>query len=505
MRPFLDSPRLAAPLCAAAAALLTACMPGSAADTVRSAPPTAAGAIDGDAPKSCDPDASYDPLVVDLEPEDRGDLEIALKQGVVIVGYDCQSVTLLPDCSLEGEYGYIGMSRKENVVSLRSADEVTANMPFTGTKLLGDLEAGLARGQSLDVAMVMIGKRAAAVRAPSLADLEGDCDGATHYVRDATLGAFAMQSSSSAEVKTAASIFGRGAAGASASSESIGSRDGELEACEQARPDANTPPAQCQSVLRLRLKNLRRDDPAAPSERLELEVASCPPGTVVVDGVCQVPEPDRPHQCEVGDADSCRAMCERGDAASCYVLGSMHRTGFRAPIDLGAAAELLDRACAGEVWAACADLAGLHLRGEVQGHSAARAAELAAIACDAGFGPACVEHGLALLALEDEAPRAGRNREENQAIYRFRRACYGGEYEGCTWVGAMYADGRGGVRNNPRIAARFFEKACKEGSALGCHRLAEAVAAGVGTARDPARAAELHDKACRGGHQPACR
>ena len=485
------------------------CTPGGAADAIRPDTPTAGGATGAerrDPAEPCDPAASYEAMVVDLEPEARGDLEVALKQGVVVVKYDCRSLAILPDCELAGDYGYLGMSRKEKVVSLSSADEIKANLPVSGIKFLADLEAGLTRGQSLNVAMVMVGKRTTARKLAATDELDGDCAGATHFIRDATVGAFAMEAGSSAEVTTAASIFGRGASGASKSSEKVASRDGELEACQAATPDSKAPPGQCQSILRLRLKAIAAAEGAA-ADRAEVDVASCPPGTVMAGGVCQEPEPDRPHQCKLGDADGCRAMCERGDAPSCYILGSMQRAGLGAGRDLAAAAANMERACEGEVWPACTELAGLHRRKEIKAASLDRAAELAARACDAGHGLGCVEHGLVLVAGE-EAGRGAKGKGRagaEQAVYRFRKACYGGEFEGCAWLGSLYGEGTGGVSRSPKLAAKFLEKACKEGSPLGCHLLAEAVRAGKGTKKDQKRAAELAEKACRGGHQPACR
>src|ERR1041384_6212672 len=52
------------------------------------------------------------PLAVDWRPEDRGDLEVIMKQAIAIVAYDCKSVRVLPDCRVEGTYGYIGIPKK---------------------------------------------------------------------------------------------------------------------------------------------------------------------------------------------------------------------------------------------------------------------------------------------------------------------------------------------------------------------------------------------------------
>ena len=100
------------------------------------------------------------PLVVDLAPEARGDLEVALKQGVAVVSYDCKHLRLLSDCQVSGSYGYFGMTTKERVVQLQSDEELRANLPLTGTALASQLGAELERGARLDVALVMVGKLA---------------------------------------------------------------------------------------------------------------------------------------------------------------------------------------------------------------------------------------------------------------------------------------------------------------------------------------------------------
>jgi uncharacterized protein len=61
------------------------------------------------------------PLAVDWRPEDRGDLEVVMKQAIAVVAYDCQSVRVLPDCRVEGTYGYIGIAKKEQLLRLEAS------------------------------------------------------------------------------------------------------------------------------------------------------------------------------------------------------------------------------------------------------------------------------------------------------------------------------------------------------------------------------------------------
>src|SRR5262249_10720227 len=96
------------------AACASGCRPGGAAEAIRPADPTAAAAL---GETECrDVLSSAEPLVVDWKPEQRGDLEESMHDGVAVVAYSCQGLRLLKDCHIEGSYGFLGMTRREQVV-----------------------------------------------------------------------------------------------------------------------------------------------------------------------------------------------------------------------------------------------------------------------------------------------------------------------------------------------------------------------------------------------------
>src|SRR5688572_20173560 len=99
------------------AALLSSCVRKPlVADKVRPDDPTAA-----DARKSQSVyviEAQGQPLIVDWQPEIRGDLEVAMREGVAVVRFDEKGLKLLTDCKIDGKYGFIGVNTKEQVVSL---------------------------------------------------------------------------------------------------------------------------------------------------------------------------------------------------------------------------------------------------------------------------------------------------------------------------------------------------------------------------------------------------
>src|SRR5262245_55052990 len=107
---------------------LAACPAGKAAQTIQPKPPTVGDAdpsMKSPAGKAgegvvCKTADRADLMVVDWTPEMRGDIEVAMKEGLALVSYDCASVKLVPGCSLGGEYGYIGTTRREKKIEMNS-------------------------------------------------------------------------------------------------------------------------------------------------------------------------------------------------------------------------------------------------------------------------------------------------------------------------------------------------------------------------------------------------
>jgi TPR repeat protein len=469
--------------------------------------PTVTGASGGTgagapAIAACTGGERHDLMVVDWTPELRGDLEVAMKEGLAVVGYDCKSMKLVTSCSLEGSYGYIGTTRREKKIEMNSSDEIAANLPVGGLSWLSDLGGKLGRESALVAQMVMVGKRSSAKKQAAQGDLENDCAGATHFVRAATVGAFVVAAGSKAELAASAKLAGKGASAESKSSTKVHAQDGDLDACQKSTPDGKTPPDQCGAVVRIELEPIAAPTAAvagvAAAPRPDIVVAACPAGFARDDdGACR--KPDVPHQCKPTDAKDCAAQCDAGNASSCATLAMLYRDGGGgATKDLAKAAAFAATACDADVPAGCRIAAAAKLAGQGTAKDVRGAIALLDKGCQAGDGMACVDLGAAKLA---DKKLAG------DAQYAFRRACYGGgEHEGCAWLGVLYAEGKGGMRVNPKLAAPFFEKGCKEGSPRACKGLADLLKAGKGgVTADAARATELYDKACNGGYEPACK
>lgn len=516
-----------------------ACAPGAVAQSVRPTSQTAAQAT-GEA--SCKTvSAEGRPLVVDWKPEQRGDLEVAMSQGVAVVAYDCGKLELLADCRAEGTYGFKGVSLKQQLIRLSDSDEIKVNLPLGGPLLAAKLEGGLGRGTTLDLATALVGNRVSTRASISRADLTGRCDGATHFVRGANIGAFVMETGEQAQVKTAAQVFGASASGQSQSSKLARQEDGTIESCKSATSDGEKPPGQCGALVRLHLVAVADSPPphksagAAKFVSVADEDEGCPAGLVLVEGKCAraaVAAAAERHVCKKGDVSDCEKQCAAGEGWSCSRAGSAYVGGaggvaedqakasslFKKSCELGhaggcanmgvlltkgankddaQAAQLFDKACAGGDAVGCFDLGALAFEGRGVAKDAARATKLFKQACDAGNAAGCVNYGAAL----DEG--AGVTKDPALALKFFQRACEGDKAEGCTSAGASSSAG-GAIPEDAVKSAKFYARGCNLGSAKSCEYLGKRHLTGKGVDKDVAKGKELLDKACTMGDTAAC-
>lgn len=480
---------------------LAGCGPGAAAETIRPNDPTAAQAL-GEGGECHEVGSTGEPLVVDWKPEERGDLEIAMREGVAVVAYSCQGIKLLKDCKIEGDYRYMGMTRKEQVVRLQNADELRANLPLSGAKLGGELQ----RGSSLDIAMVLVGKSKTTKTAPTSEDLKGECDGATHYVRGATMGAFAMGTSTDAKVRAAAEIFGAEAGAGSSSSKETRNKEGDLSDCQKAAPTSDAPPAQCGAPVRLVLQAIKKgaaqgEAPAAPAAEgppIEAAEQACPKGLVLAEGKCTAPQSAPAYQCAPDNAEECKAQCDKGHAGSCGALGVLYASGRKVDRDAAKAAELFKKACDGNDAPSCVNLGVLNAEGIGASKDPAAAAKLFEKGCNDGEAAGCGQLGRAYLA------GAGVAADPAQAAKYLERGCNGGDSKSCGPVAALYAEGKGVTKDGAR-AAQLYRRACDGVDGASCAALGQMHETGAGGApRNPILASIAYQRGCILGNGDAC-
>jgi TPR repeat protein len=415
----------------AMATVLAGCTP--AAQAIRPADRTASEAVDPKGDWQCQAVSSHgEPLVVDLAAHERANLEEAMHDGVAVVSYDCHTLRLLQGCSVDGDYGFMPVSRKAEVVQLDDASELRANLP--AGVLAAQLSADVNTGSSLEIAMILVGKRRTTVRAVASEILRGGsaCAGATHFIRGAHVGAFALGLSTKGTTRAAASVFLE----AEGRSSKVGEyRDGQPETCTQVVD--NQPSPTCSALLRLELVGIGH--PSTPvastlssSEPTASTASPCPAGLTIISGKCARPSEQKPHLCEYRNLPDCTNQCARGDAGSCRNLAVMYYQGEGVAQDALRSIRYFEQACTAGEPDACADAGRQYKNGVAVAKDPLRAAGLFQKGCDAGDPASCSLLGFMY---EDGTEL---KRSPTRAAALLGRACDGGIPLTCATLGGMY-------------------------------------------------------------------
>ena len=453
-----------------------------------------------------------EPLVVDWSSKQRVDLELAMRAGVAVVSYSCEKFELLSDCRVNGDYAFAGVSRKEDFIQLTNSDELKANLPVQGAKLGGALE----RGASVDLALVRIGKLTTAVRFARLDELEGECEGASHIVRAATVGAFAMTRGSVGKVRAAAELFGASTSTASKSRKQIANRDGDLAACRTAKSSAETAPDQCQAALRLEIVPLGAEGPrqrkkGGKGAKAKPEGISnpCPKGFAYDGTKCTRPGDTKSAVCVEDDAKQCAAQCAKGSAASCVNMAVLYDRGVGVMHDNDKAISLYNKACdlgrakaceraARHRWRGCKDTKTAQGKTKCE-QARARDFKLLLRACDGGSGGGCGR----VVIFPENLKASGRSELE-----LMERACALGDGYSCGALGTAYVRGKlsGGepVAVDVARGVQILQRSCDAGKRNDCRYLAKVYSDGKQMPRNPRKRMVVLDKACALGESRSC-
>ncbi len=478
---------------------------------------------------------NLEPMIVDWQPEERGDLEISMRDGLVVVGYDDNGFRLLKDCHVDGSYEFMGMTRRERVVRLESAEDVKANLPLGGLGIAAKLGGEFEQGATLDIAMVMIGKLRTTWRTVTPQDLKGQCKSASHFVRGATVGAFAVDKGDRSQTRAVAEIFGLGAGGGASKNSMIRVIDGQLPDCQNATPDSEKAPSQCGALIRVELLPIVANvDPKALAASDPTMVDTCAKPLVKIDGKCTDPssQPRAVAECNYSEGPQCIAACKAENVKSCVKLALMLARGDGVPADAGDAAKLAEATCKVEDPTGCLLWGDFQANGNGVPRNLRGAASTYAKACDDGEADACQRIGTQLLSGQgiprDTATAAralskgckggshdacsdfgvlalggqGFDKDLPAAAALFKRACDGDSLVGCANYGYMAEFGQGVAKNIPAALASYT-KAC-EGEGVWCTWLGAMYEVGKGVPKDGAKAAQLYRAACKGGHPAGC-
>jgi hypothetical protein len=232
--------------------------------------------------------SSTRPLILEWPAADRAALEAQRALGVVVVRYGGREIEVLRGCKVTGAYRYVPVTPKEEDVVMRDRAELDAEMPVHAVSL----EAKLAQKQQLQVAMTIVGAYEADARVWAAADLQGQCDGATHVVQELTVGAFEIDSSAQSSQAAGAGAFGVGASASHDASREVLNRDGDKASCGKSAAGDGAPPFACGAMLRMQMVPIRFPASAASA-------GGCGPGLVRKGDACVAVSGDRPQLLDV--------------------------------------------------------------------------------------------------------------------------------------------------------------------------------------------------------------
>lgn len=291
------------------------------------------------------------PLVVEWAAAERASLEARLRRGLVAVRVDGCDIAVLRQCDVQGEYAYLGLTRKNDRVKIRSADELYAQLPLGAARL----EGKLARSGELDVEIALVGMFEAPEGRPGRELLSGDCDGATHVISGVQVGAFHFFAGGAGELKVGAGFKEAGVGGGSTAARETLSADGQPASCDAATTADLRPPEGCGALIRIELTALAEPrvtqfTPCPVGARWDGRTCSIEPCPVGMsrrpDGICSAPDAPGPttktsaptEPASVSDeAALCQQACDRELACEA------EETGMAGPE--GKARERLLRTC----------------------------------------------------------------------------------------------------------------------------------------------------------------
>lgn len=186
-----------------------------------------------------------------------------------------------------------------------------------------------------------------------------------------------------------------------------------------------------------------------------------------------------------------RRACKKGVLFGCYLLGYLYRHGKSIQTDYARAKQLFKRACRGGVQRACANLA----RSFYDSHEYKKAFTLAEQSCSQHN----VLLGCVLAALMLEEGSHGVIDENKAAAFQYK-GCKLGNADVCASLGFRYYRKR-----KHKQALVYFKRACDGCSQWGCFGLGSVHHLGLGTAKNPFVAVQIHKTNCDRGHGYSCR
>jgi hypothetical protein len=164
------------------------------------------------------------PFIVEWPGTSKVALDAASKRGIVVVSYASCALKVLTGCSAHGGYAFTSVTPARDKIEIASEDDLYARLPLGAASLKGELS----RGSTLALDYIAVGQRVAQDRP---VDLSGDCEGATHFVRAITIGAYSLDASARAKAGASASIGDIGGGGERKEGDRRLHGSGDVERC----------------------------------------------------------------------------------------------------------------------------------------------------------------------------------------------------------------------------------------------------------------------------------
>ncbi len=425
--------------------------------------------------------AARDPqvLAVDWSDGDKIDLSDAMAKHLAIVRYDCDGVTVLRECSAEGTYAYGGVSPTRAAMRIDELAQLDAMLPLASA----DMKKAVQRGDTIDIATIVIGQHATATRSVSRSALTGRCEGATHFVRTAAVGAFAVAGGPGGKTNAGAELLGVGPMAKSFTP--LERTGGELSACyiSEFGATSTTPVAKCKALVSVLLSSIREEPEPVPSveapetespvrvadrERFETVPIknACKIGfrAATKDGACVKPDASVSFACDFTELDECKTQCEKGDGKSCWNVAA-HILDPRLNTVKGDprpdAFPWLVKACTHGHAHACGNVGYALRSGIAVAKDAERGIKMMNDACAKGDALSCI----VLARLENFGD--GTKQDLHASRTHYERACTLGLPRGCAESARMAEEGHGGTRD-VAAAIRLYERACSERDETSC-------------------------------------
>jgi TPR repeat protein len=420
--------------------------------------------------------------LADWNADQRAKLDIAMQSGVAVLSYTCKGIQVLPDCKLDGSYKFAEIAIKKETLDIDQSSDLSATLPVA----MVEISAEIKRGLKLQLAYAMIGRSTQQGDEGEVwkGDLKPDkaCEGATHYVRQAWMGAFDFGTATEGSVAGGVKTMGAGAEGSSKSAKKLGRTDGVMGDCKANSGDAprDNPPGGCNAIVRLVLGPVVQKKPATKADsepeptsttasKPEKVLNTCTQGYVRDSkGQCKLKSAAKSYLCDPKDANECAEQCNKGSAESCH-------NAARAQFAKGK-------------------------------HASFAEAQEAAIpfyekGCEGDYYPSCNSYAFSFLS--GKTPNRARAKELHQ------KACKGGEPNSCMALAAgaesaMFSDNPGNFKADHTLAFKYTQQACALGSGYACSALAKRYIEGKGVMQNTDEGLKTLERSCAKRNFSAC-